>query len=140
MDALEEVGAADLARRPFADLSGGQRQRVLIARAIACQPDLLLLDEPTSNVDSAVGSKIMELLKELNRRMTIVLVSHDLGFVSSLVKRVVCVNRTASEHRADEIGAETILAMYGADQRLVLHDHCGHSGHAAGSAEEELDR
>ena len=86
LDALGQVDMEDFGRRPFAALSGGQRQRVLIARALCCKPDLLLLDEPTSNVDSLVEARLLDLLRELNRRMTILMVSHDLGFVSGLVR------------------------------------------------------
>jgi len=82
MAALHEVGLTAHARRPLAALSGGQRQRVLIARALACDPELLLMDEPTANLDPLVQDEMHELLHELNRRLTIVLVSHDVGFVT----------------------------------------------------------
>ena len=128
--ALEEVGLADAAGRPLSDLSGGERQRVLIARALACDPDLLLLDEPMSNVDVAVESKLIEILEELNRRMTIVVVSHDLGFVADVVESVICVNRQVVVHPTSELTGETIQALYGGDVRMVRHDHrCSEKGH-----------
>jgi zinc transport system ATP-binding protein len=120
-DALEQVHMAGAARAPFASLSGGQRQRVLIARALCCQPDLLLLDEPTANVDSFVEARLFEELRSLASRMTIVLVSHDLGFVTNLVERVVCVNRQAVAHPASQLTAEVIRDMYGGDVHVVRH-------------------
>src|ERR1043166_6644389 len=90
--ALSEVRLGGFEKRPFSALSGGQRQRVLIARALACEPELLLLDEPTSNLDMAVQDDFYELLTDLSHRLTVVLVSHDVGFVSKLVRTVVCVN------------------------------------------------
>ena len=93
--ALDEVGLAELADRSFADLSGGQRQRILIARALASGPELLLLDEPTANVDRAAEARLYELLGELNRRLTILMASHDVGFVTKFVKQCLCVNRSA---------------------------------------------
>ena len=121
----------DFGRRPFASLSGGQRQRVLIARALCCKPDLLLLDEPTSNVDSLVEARLLDLLRELNRRMTIVMVSHDLGFVSGLVESVICVNRRVVVHPTSEMTGEAIRDIYGGEVRMVRHNEFSHYGHVA---------
>jgi zinc transport system ATP-binding protein len=120
--ALEEVGVAELSDRAFSDLSGGQRQRVLIARALACEPELLLLDEPTSNADVAVETRLIDTLQQLNERMTILMVSHDLSIVSSAVKRVICVNRRVAVHPTSELSGDLIKDMYGADNRIVRHD------------------
>jgi len=125
-EALRQVDMLDLRRRSFSDLSGGQRQRVLIARALASSPDLLLLDEPTANVDVRVLDDLGDLLKEINGERTIVLVSHDIWFVSQLTKRVVCVNRRVHIHPSDQITDELISELFGADLRAVRHDvhHC----------------
>ncbi|MGO9108493.1 MAG: metal ABC transporter ATP-binding protein [Thermoguttaceae bacterium] len=120
-EALGQVHMADEASRPFVALSGGQRQRVLIARALCCHPELLLLDEPTANVDSLVEARLFDELHQLGQRMTIVLVSHDLGFVTNLVQRVICVNRRAVAHPASQLTAEVIRDMYGGDVNLVRH-------------------
>lgn len=121
--ALAEVGLANEAKRSFSALSGGQRQRVLIARALTCEPELLLLDEPTANLDPLVQDELHELLHGLNERMTIVIVSHDVGFVARHVKTVVCVNRSVQVHCASELRGENIRDLYGADVHLVHHDH-----------------
>lgn len=121
--ALAEVGLSDYAKRPFSALSGGQRQRVLIARALACEPQLLLLDEPTANLDPLVQDEMNDLLRELNRRLTVILVSHDVGFVAQQVKTVVCVNRNVRVHGAEAITGDSIRALYGHDVQLVHHRH-----------------
>lgn len=121
--ALDEVGLADASRRHFSELSGGQRQRVLIARGLVCAPDLLVLDEPTANVDAAVGAKLLDLLARLNERITILMVSHDLRFVSGHVGTVLCVNRKIVAHPTSEVTAEIINELYGGGVRVVRHDH-----------------
>lgn len=121
--ALAQVGLEDLGGRPFSALSGGQRQRVLLARALVTGPELLLLDEPASGLDQKVEQDFFDLLRELNRRLTIVLVSHDLGFVAGFVRTVICVHRQVDVHPTAELDGSTISAIYGGAVRMVRHDH-----------------
>jgi len=83
LDCLDHAGIAELAKRPYRELSGGQKQRILIARALAGQPDALVLDEPTNDMDIGSERAIMELLKRLHESdgITIVMVSHLLNVV-----------------------------------------------------------
>ena len=128
MDALGEVELCDHAHRPFATLSGGLRQRTLIARALASQPDILLLDEPTANLDVMMEGEFYALLRRLHERLTILLVTHDLGFVSDFSKTVVCVKQTIAVHPTGELTGDLISEMYGRDVRAVLHDPDHHPG------------
>lgn len=121
--ALRDVELSDLASRSFAALSGGQRQRVLLARALVCQPQLLLLDEPMANLDIKVQDDLYRLLHDLSQRMTIIMVSHDVRFVSEQVRRVVCVNRTVHTHPTAELTIESISALFGHNVRVIRHDH-----------------
>jgi zinc transport system ATP-binding protein len=120
--ALDDVGLLENKDRSFASLSGGQRQRALIARALACEPRILLLDEPTANLDQLVESRLYDLLKSLSQQLTVILVSHDLGFVSRFVERVVCVNRKVHIHPTCDLSSEIINEMYGIDVKAVRHD------------------
>ncbi len=133
-DALETMRLADKADVPFRSLSGGQRQRVLIARSICGEPEILMLDEPTNNIDPSAEKILYDILQELNRRLTILIVSHDLGVVSRIVKSVVCVNREVVVHPTSEMTGAVISELYGSEMRLIRHDHrCTDHGHDAAS-------
>jgi len=134
LEALSEVGLADCAGKSLHHLSGGQRQRVLIARALATEPRLLLLDEPAANIDPRSEESLYETLARLNRRMTILLVSHDLAMVSRVVKSVVCVNRKVVIHPTSAINGTLLREIYGGDFHLVRHDRCGETGSRTGPA------
>ena len=121
--ALREVEADHLLQRQIGSLSGGQLQRVLLARALVTQPRILILDEPTANIDQRLESDIFDLLKRLNERMTILVVSHDIAFISSYVTRVACINRTLVCHHTDAIDGDIIHNLYGEDVRMVAHHH-----------------
>jgi zinc transport system ATP-binding protein len=121
--AMEKLKIPDLRHRPFGTLSGGQKQRALIARALAGDPALLILDEPTVSVDGHVEQDIYDLLKQLNEKAAILLVSHDLGFVSAYVNRVACVNKRLACHPINEVTKDTIEACYTGPVHMVDH-HC----------------
>jgi zinc transport system ATP-binding protein len=131
-EALEQMGMGAYCRHRIGELSGGQRQRVLIARALVTQPKLLFLDEPTASIDAEGQSNFYCLLRELNREVTIVMVSHDLMVLSSYVKSVACVNRYLHYHDHAEIDDEMVAMMYPhADARtcpveLITHGHLPH--------------
>jgi len=121
--ALSKAGLEDLGTRPFSDLSGGQRQRVLLARALVTAPELLLLDEPAAGLDQKVENDFFELLQELNRQLTIVLVTHDLGFVAGFVRTVICVHGHVDIHPTSALDGRSISEIYGGEVRMVRHDH-----------------
>jgi len=127
-EALATAGMLDRAQVPFAELSGGERQRVLIARALCVQPELLLLDEPTANVDPRFEAQLFDIVRQLEGRMTVVLVSHDLGVVSTWVQTVVCVNRRVVVHPTAELTGELLQEIYEGEVRLVRHGHVLPSG------------
>lgn len=95
LETLKKVGLENHAKNRINELSGGEFQRLLIARALATEPEILLLDEPTSNIDKDSREKIYRLLKELNLKgVTVVMVTHDLQSISALFSRLLCINRT----------------------------------------------
>lgn len=125
LESLRRLGMEKFAHRHFASLSGGQRQRVLIARALATDPELLLLDEPTTNVDMAAEIDLFDLLQEMSDSMTCVVVTHDLGFVSQYVKEVICVNREVMVHETAHLTGEVVTKLYGGEVKMVQHKHGG---------------
>ncbi len=128
--ALETTGLADLAGRSFASISGGQRQRTLIARALASGGEILILDEPTANIDHESEVRFFDLLQELNQHMTILMVTHEVGFAARFFKRIACVNRQVIIHPTSELTGRLIQDMYGGDLQMIRHDHrCSEEGH-----------
>ena len=121
--ALETMEVAHLADRAIGALSGGELQRVLIARAIAMEPEVLLLDEPTASLDERIGRGVWEILEELSQRMTVVLVSHDIGAISRYVREVACLNRRLHRHPNGELTDEILEATYGCPVDLLAHGH-----------------
>ncbi|HIK37918.1 MAG: metal ABC transporter ATP-binding protein [Geminocystis sp.] len=120
-ECLEKVEMWHLRHHCIGELSGGEKQRVYIARALATKPRILLLDEPTANVDSKVQNNIYELLQQLNQHITILLVSHDLGAISRHVKTIACVNRRLYYHGDKLITPEMIEATYNCPIDLIAH-------------------
>jgi zinc transport system ATP-binding protein len=112
MAALDRLGMAAYAEKKIDELSGGQRQRVFIARALVTQSKLLLLDEPTASIDTKGQAEFFKLLKELNKDITILVVSHDLFAVSRFVKSVACVNKRLHYHNQAEITGDMLETMY----------------------------
>ena len=96
---------------------------MLLARALVGAPRILLLDEPTANIDQRLEGEIFDLLKALNARMTILVVSHDVAFISRYVSRVACVNRTLVCHHTDAIDGQVIQDLYGEHVRMISHGH-----------------
>lgn len=121
--ALRETEITDLKHRILNTLSGGQLQRVLIARALVGDPKILILDEPTSNVDTRMEEDIFDLLKKLNEKSTIIVVSHDIGFISGYVTRVACLNQTLICHETAAISGKTIEELYGGSVHMIQHSH-----------------
>lgn len=143
-DAMDTADIADLSARSYTALSGGQRRRVLVARALAAKPDLLILDEPTANMDAESESRLFRTLGELKGKTTVMIVTHDTGFVSSLTDVVLCVG-----DRSASCGAHSIVKhstepadnappeLYGGMAAKVLHNvdlpdsccaNCQHGG------------
>ncbi len=123
--ALEQVEMWAYRDRRIAELSGGQRQRVFIARALATEPEILLLDEPTASVDTRHQSDFYEILRDLNESATIVIVCHDLMMISTHVKSVACVNRTVHYHDGAEITPD-MVDMYHCPVELITHGQLPH--------------
>ncbi len=118
---LDMLNLLDLKNRQIGKLSGGQLQRVLIARGLAVEPEILLLDEPTANVDSTSTSQIYELLKELNKEKTIIVVTHDMAAVSSYFDSLACLNEKLYHHGDKHLEKEVTEQVFGCPVDLIAH-------------------
>ncbi len=123
---LEQMGIGDLASRPIGEVSGGQMQRALLCRAIIAEPKLLILDEPTNFVDNRFEHEFYRMVQSLSKRMAIVIVSHDLGTISSVVKSIVCVNRHVHRHNSNTLSEEQLL-NYNCPIQILSHGHIPHT-------------
>lgn len=125
-EVIVRMGLENLDRRPIGELSGGQLQRVLLGRSIVSRPEVLILDEPNSYVDKRFESHFYPLLEEINRESAIVLVSHDIGTVLSLVKNIACVNETLHYHPGADVSEAWLDQTYACPIELVGHGDLPH--------------
>ncbi len=124
-EVLETTGTMDIENRPIGELSGGEMQRTMLARAIISEPRLLILDEPNTYVDNRFEHELYRILSNLSKKMTILLVSHDVGTISPYIKSIACVNRGLHYHPSNEITSEQ-LKVYNCPIELVTHGTVPH--------------
>jgi zinc transport system ATP-binding protein len=123
---LARVGMQGYENQQIGHLSGGQQQRVFVARALVAEPELLLLDEPTASIDPTMQTEFYELLDELKKSLTIIMVSHDIGAVSVYVDKIACLNRQLYYHGSKEITPEVLEATYKCPIQLITHGAVPH--------------
>ncbi len=119
--ALAMVEMLPFKDRQIGRLSGGERQRVFIARALAAEPEVLLLDEPAAGVDMHIQTEFYELLERLKKEMAIVMISHDITAVSIYVDKIACLNRRLFYHNSKELTSWDIEATYQCPVELIAH-------------------
>ena len=125
-EVLERASLLELRKRPIGELSGGQLQRVMLCRAIISNPRLLVLDEPANFVDNRFENELYMLLRDLNEDVAIVMVSHDIGTISSVVRNIVCVNRHVHRHDSNIITEEQ-LRNYNCPIQIISHGDIPHT-------------
>ncbi len=118
---LEKLQISHLKQRTIGTLSGGELQRVMIARALAIEPEILLLDEPSSSTDPYAEENLFDLLKEMNQTYTILLASHDIGFISHYINRVACIYRTLICHQTAPLTQKKLEELYQIPVRMIHH-------------------
>lgn len=125
-DLLQTVGIENIAGKQIGEISGGQMQRALLCRALISNPHLLILDEPANFVDNKFEKELYAILSKLNEKMAIIMVSHDIGTITSVVKNIVCVNNHVHRHHSNIITAEQ-LHNYDCPIQLVYHGQVPHT-------------
>jgi zinc transport system ATP-binding protein len=123
---LSEMGISHIRNKAIGELSGGQMQRVFLCRALMNQPELLVLDEPSTYVDNNFEGELYLKLKELNEQMAIILISHDVGTISFFVKTIACVNRNLHHHPSNIITEEQ-LTSYNCPLQIITHGNIPHT-------------
>lgn len=123
---LEEMGVAGIRNKAIGELSGGQMQRVFLCRALLSDPKLLILDEPDTFVDNRFEGELYEKLQKLNEELAILLVSHDVGTITSCVKSIACVNKYLHYHPSNVISQEQ-LANYNCPIQIISHGEIPHT-------------
>ena len=123
---LAEMGISSIRNKAIGELSGGQMQRVFLCRALMNNPELLLLDEPSTYVDNNFEGELYLKLKELNEQMAIILISHDVGTISFFVKTIACVNRNLHYHPSNIITEEQ-LTSYNCPLQIITHGNIPHT-------------
>ncbi len=118
---MKKLDIFDLSKRQIGQLSGGQLQKVLISRALMTDPKIILLDEPTASIDTSSTTQIYELLSDLNKNMTIIVVTHNLEAVSSYFDSIACLNKTLYHHNDKKLDPETVKNVYGCPIDLIAH-------------------
>jgi len=123
---MKSAGIEHLANASIGQLSGGQLQRMFLCRALISKPKLLILDEPSTHVDNRFERDLYELLHELNKTMAIIMVSHDVGTITSHVKTIACINRNLHYHPSNKITQEQ-LAAYDCPIQIISHGRIPHT-------------
>jgi len=123
---IKRMDIENVADKAIGELSGGQLQRTLLARAVIKDPELLILDEPNSYVDKRFESRFYELLKEINQKTAIVLVSHDIGTVISTVKNIACVNETLHYHSGTDVDSDWLEEHWTCPFDVITHGKLPH--------------
>jgi len=124
-DLMKQAGIYNIKDRAIGQLSGGQMQRVLLCRALVNDPKLLILDEPSTFVDNNFEKELFEWLKELNKTIAIIMVSHDIGTISSYVKTIACVNYDLHYHKSNTITNEQLIS-YNCPIQIITHGDVPH--------------
>lgn len=122
---LDDAGLLPLSSKNIGELSGGQLQKALLCRALINKPKLLILDEPNTHVDKQFEQELYRWLQDLNHEMAIILVSHDIGTITPLVKTIACVNGTLHYHPSNQL-TEEVMKVYNCPVELIAHGPIPH--------------
>ena len=123
---MNEMGIYEIRNKAIGELSGGQIQRTLLCRALVNQPKLLVLDEPNTYVDNRFERELYEKLRRFNENIAILLVSHDIGTISTYVKSIACVNHSLHYHPGNKITPE-LMEAYECPIQIITHGKIPHT-------------